>query len=195
MTSLVSYDDYRIPLLIRFLDYEMLRDGLKLARQLGETAPISSTLTNETSPGSSIQTDDQWLEWIIESAGTEYHPSSSCAMLPRDQGGVVDANLRVYGLANVRVADASVPPIALSTHLMSSTYGVAEQAGIIIRKYHDGALATTAPAFSSTYPNTTSTASSSKHANGSTPSSGNPVSMIAWMPLAIAVTLSFGGLN
>jgi choline dehydrogenase-like flavoprotein len=36
-------------------------------------------------------------------------------MLPRDQGGVVDANLRVYGLANVRIADASVAPIALST--------------------------------------------------------------------------------
>lgn len=57
-------------------------------------------------------------------------------MLPREQGGVVDANLRVYGLANVRVADASVVPIALSTHLMSSTYGVAEQAGSIIRDYY-----------------------------------------------------------
>lgn len=56
-------------------------------------------------------------------------------MLPREQGGVVDANLRVYGLANVRVADASVPPISLSTHLMASTYGVAEQASNIIRAY------------------------------------------------------------
>lgn len=53
-------------------------------------------------------------------------------MLPQDQGGVVDANLRVYGLANVRVADASVAPIALSTHLMSSTYAIAEQASAII---------------------------------------------------------------
>lgn len=48
---------------------------------------------------------------------------------------MVDANLRVYGLANVRVADASVPPIALSTHLMASTYGVAELASGIIREY------------------------------------------------------------
>ncbi|GLI74199.1 hypothetical protein PoHVEF18_002433 [Penicillium ochrochloron] len=177
------------------VDYEILREGLKLARKLGETAPVSSTLTNETSPGSSVQTDDQWLEWIIESAGTEYHPSSSCAMLPRDQGGVVDANLRVYGLANVRVADASVPPIALSTHLMASTYGVAEQAGIIIRKYYDGALATTAPSFASTSSNTTSTAVSSKHANGSTPSSGHHLSILAWMTLALTVTLFLGRLN
>lgn len=58
-------------------------------------------------------------------------------MLPREQGGVVDANLRVYGLANVRIADASVPPIALSTHLMASTYGLAEQASNIIREFYN----------------------------------------------------------
>lgn len=77
------------------------------------------------------------MAWLRDSASTEFHPSSSCAMLPREQGGVVDANLRVYGLANVRVADASVPPIALSTHLMASTYGVAEQASHIIRSLYD----------------------------------------------------------
>lgn len=57
-------------------------------------------------------------------------------MLPRELGGVVDANLRVYGLGNVRVADASVVPISLSTHLMASTYGVAEQASSIIRNFY-----------------------------------------------------------
>lgn len=117
------------------LDYEILRDGLKLARSLGETSPLSKVLTGETAPGPSVQTDDQWVDWLRTSASTEFHPSSSCAMLPREQGGVVDANLRVYGLANVRVADASVPPISLSTHLMASTYGVAEQASNIIRAY------------------------------------------------------------
>jgi choline dehydrogenase len=72
-------------------------------------------------------------------------------MLPRDLGGVVDANLRVYGLANVRVADASVVPIALSTHLMSSTYGVAEQASNIIRAYYDpvASVSSVAPSSSS----------------------------------------------
>lgn len=56
-------------------------------------------------------------------------------MLPKAQGGVVDGTLRVYGLSNVRVADASVPPIALSTHLMASTYGVAEIAAAVIREF------------------------------------------------------------
>ncbi|CEJ58114.1 hypothetical protein PMG11_06784 [Penicillium brasilianum] len=173
------------------IDHEILREGLKLARQLGETAPVSSTLTNETSPGSSVQTDDEWLDWIIQSAGTEYHPSSSCAMLPRGQGGVVDANLRVYGLANVRVADASVPPIALSTHLMASTYGIAEQASNIIRKYYDGAQAVVAPSFSSTSSNTTTTAVASKQTNGSTHSSGYPLTILTW--IASVLSLLFVG--
>jgi choline dehydrogenase len=55
---------------------------------------------------------------------------------------VVDANLHVYGLSNVRVADASVPPTALSTHLMGSTYGLAEQASTIIRAFYNGATST-----------------------------------------------------
>lgn len=93
---------------------------------------MKTTLTKELTPGSDVQTDDDWLDWLRHSASTEFHPSSSCAMLPQNQGGVVDANLRVYGLANVRVADASVAPIALSTHLMSSTYAIAEQASAII---------------------------------------------------------------
>ncbi|KAJ5145360.1 glucose-methanol-choline oxidoreductase [Penicillium atrosanguineum] len=124
-------------------DYEILLAGLKVARSLGQTSPLSSNLTGETAPGSSVTTDEEWLDWIRDEAGTEFHPSSSCAMLPRDQGGVVDANLRVYGLANVRVADASVPPIALSTHLMASTYGLAEQASNIIRDFYNPKLSAT----------------------------------------------------
>jgi hypothetical protein len=129
-----------------------------MARKLGETSPISTNFTAETSPGSSVQTDDDWIQWLREEASTEFHPSSSCAMLPQDQGGVVDANLRVYGLANVRVADASVIPIALSTHLMSSTYGVAEQASKIILEYYNPSSSTD-PAYSGS--NVTSAAGSS----------------------------------
>lgn len=38
-------------------------------------------------------------------------------MLPKEIGGVVDANLKVYGLANVRVADSSVFPIQFAAHV------------------------------------------------------------------------------
>lgn len=94
-------------------------------------------MTKEVWPGSDVESDDEWDDWLREVSFTEYHPSSTCAMMPLEQGGVVDANLRVYGLANVRVADASVPPIAFSAHLMSSTYGIAEQASTLIRNYYN----------------------------------------------------------
>ncbi|KAJ5580208.1 uncharacterized protein N7459_006193 [Penicillium hispanicum] len=167
-------------------DYEILREGLKLARRLGETSPLSSNLTGETAPGASVQTDDDWLDWLRRTASTEFHPSSSCAMLPRAHGGVVDAALRVYGLANVRVADASVPPIALSTHLMASTYGVAEQAANIIRAFYNG-VAT--PSSSST--------SSSSHATGvkstsKSSGSGNLSLRPGWLSLATVLAAHVG---
>jgi len=49
-------------------------------------------------------------------------------MLPRPQGGVVDAGLKVYGTQNLRVVDASVMPILVSGHIQTAVYGIAERA-------------------------------------------------------------------
>ena len=53
-------------------------------------------------------------------------------MLPQNIGGVVDAKLRVYGVSNLRVVDASVFPIEWAAHMMAPTYGLAEKAAEII---------------------------------------------------------------
>ncbi len=55
-------------------------------------------------------------------------------MLPREDGGVVDPDLLVYGTSNVRVVDLSVMPIHLSTHPQTVAYAVAEKAAEIILK-------------------------------------------------------------
>ncbi|KAH9887621.1 GMC oxidoreductase [Cubamyces lactineus] len=119
-------------------DLTILREGLKLARKIGNTAPLSNYLDSEVTPGSSVQSDDDWEQWLATQIGTEYHPSCSCAMLPLEQGGVVDADLKVYGLANVRIADASVFPTEFSAHLQAPVYGLAEQAARIIRATYNG---------------------------------------------------------
>jgi choline dehydrogenase len=123
-------------------DVQILREGLKLTRKIGQSQPLSSSLNKEVFPGGDVQSDDDWDKWLRGQVFTEFHPSSTCSMLPFEQGGVVDANLLVYGLANVRVADASVPPISFSAHLMGSTYGIAEQASHIIRQSHNIQAAT-----------------------------------------------------
>lgn len=55
-------------------------------------------------------------------------------MLPRDKGGVVSPELKVYGTKNVRVIDASVLPFQLCGHLTSTLYAVAEKASDVIKE-------------------------------------------------------------
>ncbi|KAN0059925.1 hypothetical protein ACQY0O_007898 [Thecaphora frezii] len=114
-------------------DVELLRSGFQVARKIGQVAPIHSLLGDEVAPGTSVQSDDEWDKWIASVVGTEYHPSSTCAMLDEEDGGVVDSELMVYGTANVRVVDASVIPLSLSAHLMSTTYAIAEIAADLIK--------------------------------------------------------------
>jgi choline dehydrogenase len=74
-----------------------MRAAAKFARVLAATSPLSSILVGETSPGTSVTSDDDLNTWLAGTVGTEYHPSGSCAMLPLEQGGVVDTELIVYG--------------------------------------------------------------------------------------------------
>ncbi|KAG8951897.1 hypothetical protein FRC04_005589 [Tulasnella sp. 424] len=147
-------------------DVAILREGIKLARKIGQTQPLSNSATSEALPGPDVQTDDQWEAWLRTVISTEYHPGCTCAMLPLDLGGVVDANLKVYGTSNLRVADSSVFPIQFAAHLMAPTYGLAEQAAMIIKSQYDGtpspaALQATGSATETTA-NPTGTASSNK---------------------------------
>ncbi len=102
-------------------DKTILREALKLARKLGQTEPLASSLGDEITPGPGVNTDAEWEAWLSTHVGTEFHPSSTCAMLPRNLGGVVNAKLQVYGTANVRVADSSIFPLSFAAHVSSSS--------------------------------------------------------------------------
>ncbi|EIM80279.1 alcohol oxidase [Stereum hirsutum FP-91666 SS1] len=153
-------------------DIQLLRAGFKLARTVGNTAPLSNYLTGETTPGTSTSSDDDIDTWLAQNIGTEYHPSCSCAMLPLDKGGVVDSDLKVYGLSNVRVVDASVFPIQFAAHLAVPVYGLAEQASDLIRAYYNGVSTTSN---SSTNSTATSTSSSSGQTGVSTSGASHAV--------------------
>ncbi|KAK0569972.1 hypothetical protein OC861_000422 [Tilletia horrida] len=114
-------------------DAIILRQGLKLARQAGTSAPLNQFFGSENAPGSSTSSDSDWEDYIRNTGKTEYHPSCTCSQMPEELGGVVDANLLVYGTSNVRVIDASIPPLSLSAHLMTATYGIAEIGAQIIK--------------------------------------------------------------
>ncbi|KZT21546.1 GMC oxidoreductase [Neolentinus lepideus HHB14362 ss-1] len=174
-------------------DVVMMREGLKLARRIGTSAPLSNYLTGEVSPGSTVQTDADWETWLRNTIGTEYHPSCSCAMLPEASGGVVDANLRVYGTANVRVVDASVFPIQFSAHLQAPVYGLAEQASTIIRAQYNGVTLPWAAASASSTSSTLSPSATGRN-NQSSAARASVVHMTAAL-VSVGVTTLISALS
>ena len=98
-------------------DVALMRQGVRLARKIAATSPLKDVLGTEISPGPAITSDDAIDEFVANGIVTEFHPANTLAMLPQSQGGVVDAKLRVYGLQNVRVVDASVFPLQFAAHV------------------------------------------------------------------------------
>lgn len=115
------------------LDIELLKEGLKYARRIWATEAIASLDPVEVSPGADVTSDADVESWIRENVGTLYHPAGSCKLGAREEGGVVDTDLKVYGTSNLRVVDASVIPLLPATHIMTAVYGVAEKAADIIK--------------------------------------------------------------
>ncbi|KAL3468121.1 GMC oxidoreductase [Aspergillus heterothallicus] len=112
-------------------------DVAKHIRRALETAPLSGIVGDEVSPGLDTlpanATEASWNKWVVANYRPKYHPVGTASMLPREKGGVVDSELRVYGTRNVRVVDASVVPFQLCGHLTSTLYAVAEKASDLIK--------------------------------------------------------------
>lgn len=67
-----------------------------------------------------------------------WHLGGTCAMLPREKAGVVDTRLKVYGVENLRIVDASAIPLISTANLQATVYAFAEKAADIIK--HDWSL-------------------------------------------------------
>lgn len=81
----------------------------------------------------SIEEYAYFRKYIISSFGILDHAVGTCSMLPRSDGGVVDAKLKVYGTSNVRVIDASILPMQLSAHPQATIYALAEKGADLIK--------------------------------------------------------------
>jgi choline dehydrogenase len=86
-------------------------------------------------PGYSHVTKSTVGEFCREALTSEYHPMGTCSMLPREEGGVVDTHLRVYGAKGLRVVAASVFPLQIRNNLQTCVYAVAERAADIIKNH------------------------------------------------------------
>ena len=80
----------------------------------------------EVGPGTEARSDDELNEYIRSKAETAYHPCGTCKMGVDDMA-VVDGNLKVKGIQNLRVIDASVMPEIPSANLNAPTLMIAEK--------------------------------------------------------------------
>jgi len=108
-------------------DIRCMRDGVRLARRIGETAPLEAFNAGEISPVRDVKSDEQIDAWIRAGANTIFHPAGTCRM-GTDDDSVVDAQLRVRGVEGLRVADASVMPAIIGGNPSVPTIMIAEKA-------------------------------------------------------------------
>jgi choline dehydrogenase len=133
----IAAPDPRTPPSIRYnylateRDRRIMVDGLKFARRIARTAPMSGYVVAEEFPGPRVQSDEDWLAFCREAGDTVFHPTSTCRM-GTDARAVVDPRLRVRGVEGLRVVDASVMPAVPSGNINAAVIAVAEKASDLL---------------------------------------------------------------
>ncbi|MSO94578.1 MAG: choline dehydrogenase [Thermoleophilia bacterium] len=107
-------------------------EAIRVARRILGQPAFSEFDGGETSPGPSVQTDEEILEWVRRDAETALHPSCSCRMGTDDLAVVDPDTMGVRGLDGLRVVDASVFPTIPNANLYAPTTMVAEKASDLI---------------------------------------------------------------
>ena len=114
-------------------DKRVVVAGLKLSRRLMHSKALSHYFDHEVYPGIEKQSDEELLQVARERGTTTYHQMGTCRMGPQsDPTAVVDNNLNVYGLKNIRVIDASIMPTMLSANLHSGATLIGEKGSDLV---------------------------------------------------------------
>ena len=114
-----SADMSRMPLfdlgfLTNTADFDSLKRGIHFVRRLAAARAWNGTIETEVRPGTDRTSDAELEEYIRNEVETDFHYGGTCCMgNPADEHTVVDPQLRVKGVENLRVADASVMPVPM----------------------------------------------------------------------------------
>ena len=114
-------------------DRATLVDGLRLASGIFETPAFQRIVTGFRKPEAEPKNDQGWVDHIRATANITWHPAGTCRM-GADKGSVVDAQLRVRGVAALRVVDASIMPTITSGNTNAATIMIGEKAAEMIRR-------------------------------------------------------------
>jgi choline dehydrogenase len=109
-------------------DVGPLVEGVKLAQK------IAAEKAFDPFRGAPVFEHQDPETFVRGRAETLYHPVGTCRMGPEDAAGVVNASLEVYGVAGLRVADASIMPVIVGGSTQAATMMIAEKAARLIKE-------------------------------------------------------------
>ena len=112
-------------------DRTKLVKAFKISREIMKSDPIKKYILEEFSPGSDISSDKSLETFLSNKGGISYHPVGTCKM-GDDKNAVVDFDLKVKGVHNLRVVDASIMPSITSGNTNAPVMMIAEKAADII---------------------------------------------------------------
>jgi choline dehydrogenase-like flavoprotein len=119
-------------------DIEPLVTGIQMAREFAAARPMAKICRSELAPGDAVRTDPEIREFVRRSLTTFHHPAGTCAMGGDSKvavsrlASVVDPELRVRGVEDLRVVDASVMPAAPRGDTNAAVIAIAERAADLI---------------------------------------------------------------
>ena len=102
-------------------------EAIHCSRKIIETNAMSEFMGREISPGEDVQTDEEILDFIAREGESAYHLSGTCKM-GSDEMSVVDSKLKVHGIDNLWVVDASIMPTVTNGNIYSPVLMIGEKA-------------------------------------------------------------------
>ncbi|WP_282363403.1 GMC family oxidoreductase N-terminal domain-containing protein [Pseudomonas sp. PS01297] len=120
-------------------DLKVAADAIRLTRRIVASSALHTFSPEEYLPGAAMQTEQELHEAAAKIGTTIFHPVGTCRM-GQDAEAVVDAELRVHGIAGLRVADASIMPTIVSGNTCSPTLMIGEKAAQLILATPSNAL-------------------------------------------------------
>ena len=113
-------------------DQHLMVAGARIGQRIARTPPFSALVEQELLPDPAQDGDEALLAYVRATATTVYHPCGTCRM-GSDDAAVLDPQLRVRGLAGLRVADASAMPLVPSGNIQPAVMMLAERAAEFMR--------------------------------------------------------------
>jgi choline dehydrogenase-like flavoprotein len=113
-------------------DLPRLREGFKLAREVASQKALAPYRGQETKATANARTDEEIEAYLRRAAITAHHPAGTCKM-GTDSQAVLDPQLHVRGVENLRVVDASAMPDMVGAHINACVIMMADKASDMIR--------------------------------------------------------------